>query len=263
MRTRTFVLLLAMAGAASVPAEERSAKLPPLNKKCPEPEELPLNCRKQHDTSQDPTIRNRTMEPYCDLDPDFEKDRDKHPKVWSGEIKRERREMRRMAECVKRTVHKRHTARTKWWEVYQQAHENGDPCSGPASDNHEKQQACRDYEIYKRNFGELSGDPRSREAPILSGRAVHFKGLGCFLADVTVVPPSEPGPNGAKLSQGIFASEKTYTGVVRYSNGSSRFVTDWELSSNGMAVKLLRNKEAGEDDYSYSATRRMHWTYVP
>ena len=191
-------------------------------------------------------LRSSLAHPYCDLDPGFER-ADGAPVVWRG-VAVEKKELEAMGTASRKTVCARLDARKKWFEQYQAlSSSSADACDKAKNDG--SRANCK---VYQRNWPD---NPHQKQ-PILSGRAVHFKNLGCFLAEVEVTPPDGVGRNvkgdEVSLKQGVFKEARRYQAVVRYSNGSGRFVSDRELSSNGMAVKLL-SAERGYDFGDHSS----------
>ena len=63
---------------------------------------------------------------------------------------------------------------------------------------------------------------------------VHVKSHGCAAAEFRVVPnlPKE-------LAQGLFAQDRTFTAVVRFSNSASRPQPDYVPDGRGLAIKVL------------------------
>lgn len=62
-------------------------------------------------------------------------------------------------------------------------------------------------------------------------RAVHKKNHGCYPARVSF--------NAQAPGQGLFQNGSEYDAVIRFSNGGARDLTDIEMDSRGMALKLL------------------------
>lgn len=180
------------------------------------------------------------VEPYQDLDPVFESGKNGSKAPWMGK-EAERKEMQGMAASTAETVRDRLAARQKWYEEYQGQ-------SACKENKASKLTAEQREAIYERNFGARS-DPK----PILSGRAVHFKSVGCFLADVSVSAKGKTDQNGVPLDRGIFAGdEHHYQAIVRFSNGSPRLASDSEPAGYGMAVKLLGQRESASDPYDFT-----------
>lgn len=63
---------------------------------------------------------------------------------------------------------------------------------------------------------------------------VHVKVHGCAVGEFRVLPNLPP-----ELAQGLFADERTFSAVVRFSNSSSRSQPDFIPDGRGMAIKLL------------------------
>jgi catalase len=63
---------------------------------------------------------------------------------------------------------------------------------------------------------------------------VHVKVHGCATADFRVLPNLP-----AELAQGIFAEERTFSAVVRFSNSASQPKPDFVPDGRGMTIKLL------------------------
>lgn len=68
---------------------------------------------------------------------------------------------------------------------------------------------------------------------------VHVKIHGCAAGELRVLPNLP-----AELAQGLFAEERTYAAVVRFSNSASQPQPDFVPDGRGMAIKLL--EVAGE-----------------
>ena len=64
-------------------------------------------------------------------------------------------------------------------------------------------------------------------------RDAHRKAHGCVQASFTVLDQLPP-----KLAQGLFAAPRSYSAVVRYSNGSGSSQDDRSADGRGMAVKV-------------------------
>ncbi|CAH0353311.1 hypothetical protein AQB9606_03167 [Aquabacterium sp. CECT 9606] len=78
-------------------------------------------------------------------------------------------------------------------------------------------------------------------------RDAHRKAHGCVQATFTVLDTLPP-----KLSQGLFATPRSYPAVVRFSNGSGQSQDDRTGDARGMAVKLMGvpGKKLLEDEAS-------------
>lgn len=124
----------------------------------------------------------------------------------------------------------------------------GHPCDrcGHWRDEHRKYaegaipEDPREKDTLDRIFGsEVTGGETRRR--ILAGRGVHLKTLGCYVADFSFHNSFEDGDgtNDDRLSRGLFRPGASYKAIVRFSNGSSRFLADDKPAGHGMAVKLL------------------------
>ena len=68
---------------------------------------------------------------------------------------------------------------------------------------------------------------------------VHVKSHGCAAGEFRVLPNLPP-----ELAQGLFAQERTFTAVVRFSNSASQPQPDFVPDGRGLAIKVL--EVAGE-----------------